>query len=60
MGQAEVVIVVDCYHNNPCARLDTRLYPGLDLVVVSSLEYEYIVTYVVAQTGLVYPMCEME
>ena len=32
------------YLLNPCAQLDTPLYPGLDLEVVSSLEYEYSVT----------------
>ena len=38
---------------NPWARLDTRLLPGLDSGVVSSLEYEYSMNRVAAQGGLV-------
>ena len=45
---------------NPCARLDTRLRPGMDLGVRSSLEYECSVTRVAAQSGLVYPMWGVE
>ena len=41
------------YLLNPCAQLDTRLHTGLDLGVVSSLEYEYSVTRVAAQGDLV-------
>ena len=32
--------------------MDTRLYPGLELGVGFSLEYEYSVTHVAAQGGL--------
>ena len=32
------------YLLNPCARLDARLHPGLDLEVESSLDEEYSVT----------------
>ena len=48
------------YLLNPCARLDTQLHPGLEPGVGSSLEYEYSVTCVAAQGGLVQPMCDME
>ena len=41
-------------------QLDVRLHPGLDPGVGSRLEYEYSVTRVAAQGGLVQPMCDME
>ena len=47
------------YLLNPCVKLDTRLHTGLDPGLGSSLEYEYSVTRVAAQGGLVYPMYEM-
>ena len=40
--------------------MDTQLHPGLDPVIGSSIEYEYSVTPVDPQGGLVYPIWEME
>ena len=48
------------YLLNPYSRLDTRLHSGMDLGVGSSLECKCSMTRVDAQTGLIYPMCEME
>ena len=39
--------------------MDTQMHPGLDLVLVYSLEYECSMTCVAAQSGLVYPMWEL-
>ena len=53
MGVSESLI-------NPCTQLDKQLHPGLDPGVGFSLEYECSVTRVATQSGLVYPMCEMD